>query len=318
MASDETNIQQPVKTAGKEIREFLEAFPNKAFFSVVALGWLALFYFYGNSTFGYVSTNSLFRWLHGVYQSSDDDAHGYLIPFVVVGLLWWRRNDIIGLKKDVCWPALLLVILGCAMHVLGYMVQQPRISLVAFVLGLYGITGLFWGGAWMRQAFIPFFMFVFCVPVSAISESLTVPLRLLATKITAWVAQHILGIGVLQVGNRLLEPEGRYSYEVAAACSGIRSLTAMLAITTVFGLVQFNRSWKRLMMMLLAVPLAIVANVVRLLMIVVAAEIFGQRGGYYVHDSEWLSLIPYVPAMVVVFLIGNWMRDKTTKEDRPA
>lgn len=317
MATDQTNIRQDANTVANNVREFLQAFPNKALFLCAGLAWVAMFHLYGNATFGYVTSSSLFRWLHGVYQSNDDDAHGYLIPFVVVGLLYWRRTDIIGLKKEVCWPALALIILACSLHVLGYIVQQPRISLVAFVIGLYGITGLFWGLPWMRQAFIPFFMFVFCVPISSISESLTVPLRLVATKITAWLAQHILGIGVVQVGNRLLEPEGRYSYEVAAACSGIRSLTAMLAITTVFGLVQFQRIWKRMLVIFLAVPLAIVANVVRLLMIVVAAEIFGQRGGYYVHDSEWLSLIPYVPAMIAIFLLGNLLRDKTPEEQPP-
>ena len=58
-----------------------------------------------------------------------------------------------------------------------------------------------------------------------------------------------------------------------------------------------------------AVPLAVAANVLRLTTIIVAAEAFGQKAGNFVHENSWLSLMPYVPAIGGILLIGHWLRE---------
>ena len=122
-------------------------------------------------------------------------------------------------------------------------------------------------------------------------------MRVMATNITVQVS-HWLGIQVVQQGTLIFDRANRYQYNIEAACSGLRSLTIMLAMSCVFAFVMFQRKWKRAMLILLAFPLAIVGNSVRLLSIVVVAEIFGQKAGNYVHEHEIFSLIPYIPAML--------------------
>ena len=53
------------------------------------------------------------------------------------------------------------------LHIVGYVIQQPRVSVAALFLGIYGLMGLTWGPEFLRKTFFPCFLFVFCVPMSS-------------------------------------------------------------------------------------------------------------------------------------------------------
>jgi exosortase/archaeosortase family protein len=59
-----------------------------------------------------------------------------------------------------------------------------------------------------------------------------------------------------------------------------------------------------------ALPLAIIGNVIRLLCIVISASIWGRSTGNYVHENVFFSLIPYVPAILGVMLLGRWLGER--------
>jgi exosortase/archaeosortase family protein len=92
----------------------------------------------------------------------------------------------------------------------------------------------------------------------------------------------------------------------------MRSLTATVAIALIYAFVAFKSPWRRAIMIASAVPFAVAANVVRLTTIIIASETFGQEAGNYVHNSSWLSLLPYIPAIAGVLFLGHLLR-----EDRP-
>src|SRR5436189_134291 len=102
-----------------------------------------------------------------------------LITFVVLSLFCVRRVSRWAVELSLCWPVVLLVGLALWLHLLGYAVQQPRISIVALFAGIYALTGLAWGPAWLRASFFPFFLFGFCIPLGSLAEPLTFRLRLL-------------------------------------------------------------------------------------------------------------------------------------------
>jgi len=309
MAEPPTTSPQAGGDFQSEAARVWAAMPRKAVFLALLGAWVALFHWQGNSTLGYVRTPSLFLWMENAWRSNADDQHGYFIPLVVLALLWWRRDELLALPKRPWWPALALVKLMISLHAAGFVLQQARVSVVAFFAGLWAITGLMWGAAWLRATFFPFVMFAFCVPMANVGDAATFPLRLLATKITVALSHVFLGLDVTQSGTAIVDPAGRFHYEVAAACSGIRSLTAIAAIAAVYGFVRFRRPWKRAVLILSAVPIAVAANVLRLLCIIIAADAFGQKAGNAVHTSPWLSLLPYVPAMAGVFALGRWLRE---------
>jgi exosortase len=296
--------------------------PNKGFFFVLLAAWLALFRFLGSSTFGYSHGSSLFGWMWMAYNSqgvSGDDADGNLIPFLVVGLFWWKRKELLALPLKI-WPAALLFVgLGLVLHIAGYVIQEPRLSIVALFVGVYGLMGLTWGSAWLRHSFFPFFLFIFSVPLSVILEPITFPLRIFVSTLVEWIAHYILGIGVVRMGTQLFDPLGTYQYDVAAACSGIRSLMAIFLFATVCGVVMFRSPWKRLLMLALAIPFAVLGNLLRMLLIIVAAVMGGQAWGDYVHESTLISLVPYLPAFLGLLFIGRWLEEKIdpTKKAQP-
>lgn len=288
--------------------------PNKTFFFALLAAWLALFFFLGNSTFGYSHSSSLFGWMLMAYNGqgvSGDDAYGNLIPFLVAGLFWWKRNELLALPLKIWPPALLIVGFGLLMHIASYLIQEPRFSIVAMFAGIYGLTGLAWGPAWLRHSVFPFFLFIFCVPTAVVLEPITFPLRLLVSTLVEWIAHYLLGIGVLRMGTQLFDPLGTYQYDVAAACSGIRSLTAIFLFATVCGFVMFRSPGKRLLVMALAIPFAILGNLLRMLLIIMAAVMGGQEWGNYVHESTLISLVPYLPVFLGLLLVVRWLEGKT-------
>jgi exosortase len=297
--------------------------PNKGIFFGLLAAWLALFQFFGNSTFGYAHSPSLFRWMSVAYNSGSgdsDDAVGDLIPFLVIGLFWWKRRELLELPLKIWPPALGFVVLGLVLHIAGYLIQQPRLSIFAFFVGIYGLMGLAWGRDWLRNSLFPFFLFIFCVPMSVVLEPITFPLRLLVSQLVQWVAHYVLGIGVMRMGTALIDPFGTYQYDVAAACSGIRSLVAIFLLATVYGFLTFRSPWKRLFLMALAFPLSVLGNLFRMLCIIVAAEMGGQSAGNYVHEGGPLgiiSLLPYIPAILGLLLAGRWLEKKFNSEEKP-
>jgi exosortase len=296
--------------------------PNKGFFFTLLVAWLVLFQFRGNSILGYVHTPSLFAWMLEAYNSPDkaaaDDSIGDFIPFLVLGLFWWKRKELLALPLKVWLPGLLIVFAAMVLHILGYVLQQPQVSIVALFTGIYGLTGLAWGWQWLQKSFFPFFLFVFSVPLGNHSDLITTRLQLLVCWLVEVVSHHILGIDIIRRGSQLFSPSGSYQYEVVAACSGIRSLFSIFLVATIYGFVTFHSTWRRLLIMVSAFPFAVLGNLLRLLCIIIAAEIGGQKAGDYVHEGGpfgIISLLPYVPVIVGVLLLGHLLKEP---DPRPA
>jgi len=294
----------------EELAAFGRALPGKTFLALLLLAWVVLFHLYGNATFGYVDTASLFGWLHYSYANSQDDELGRFIPFLVLGLCWWKRDELVEIPKTPSVACLGLVGAALLFHLLGFLIQQTRLSAAAFYFGVYALVGCVWGLRFLRATFFPFILFVFCIPLGTLADTITVPLRMMATTATVWVSKYLLGISLIQQGNLIFDAKGTFQYEVAAACGGLRSLTATLALASIYAFIAFDRdrAWKKIFMILCSLPLAVAGNTLRLLFIVIAAEVRGQEAGNWVHENSYLSLLPYVPAFLGLGAIGSWLR----------
>jgi exosortase len=287
-------------------REEWRQLPNCGFLFLLATAWLALFVFLGNATFNYLDSPSLPAWMFNIFTAPKlDEGHGLMIPFVVLVLFWWKRKELLAQPPRLWWPAIGLVGFALLLHLLGYVAQQQRLSVVGFFLGLYGLTGLAWGRHWLQASFFPFFLFVFCIPVAQFADPLTLPLRLLVSRIVEIIAHLGLAPDLVREGTQLFDSQHTFAYEVAAACSGIRSLVALLALATIYGFVNFKAPWKRAVMMLSALPLAVLGNVVRLSFTIAVAETFGQNAGKAVEtDAGYLT---FAVAVGCSFLVARWL-----------
>jgi exosortase len=297
-------------------RDEWQILPNKFFFFLLAGAWALLFGFLGNATFGYVHSASLFGWMFDSYTSPNaEEQYGLLIPFVVLTLFWWKRKELVARPLEFWWPGAILVVAGLFGHLVGFIAQQPKVSVMAFLLGLYGLTGLAWGKNWLKASFFPFFLLAFCIPASDSADWLTLRLRLLVSWIVSIIAHLGLAPDLIRDGTQLYDSQHTFAYEVAAACSGIRSLVALLALTTIYGFITFKSPWKRAVMMLSALPLAVLGNVARLCFTIMVAETFGQSAGKAVETDA--GFITFAVAIGCVFLISRWL-EKSEPQPPPA
>jgi exosortase len=276
---------------------------------------VALFVFLGNSTFGYLDSTSIFAWAFDTYTSPESDTQfGLFMPFVVLALLWWKRQELVAQPSGLWWPGVLFIAAGLFAHLLGYVVQQPRLSFIGFFIGLYGLTGLAWGWHWLKTSLFPFFLLAFCIPAAG-TDALTFKMRLLVSWIVAGIAHLGLSPDLIRDGTQLLDAQRTFGYDVAAACSGIRSLTALLALTTIYGFIIFKSPWKRAAMIASAFPLAIAGNVLRLCFTIMVAEVGGQSAGKAVETKA--GLVTFLVAIAGVYFLGSWLEKSETKTARP-
>jgi exosortase len=230
---------------------------------------------------------------------------------VVLALFWWKRNQLLALPPRAWTPALVLLAVALSLHVVAYLIQQPLASTVALFVGIFALIGVAWGPGWMKASIFPFGLFVFSLPTSTFAQPITFQLRLLVAKLVSAISSGILGLNVIREGTQLFNSTHTYGYEVAAACSGLRSSIAIFALSTIYGFITFEKNWKRVVMMAAAFPLAIIGNTIRMMTIVVAAELYGQKGGDFVHENTFFSMVPYVPAIIGVIALAHWLREKT-------
>ncbi len=265
-----------------------------------ALAGFVIFQFWGNAVRGYIDTAAVFWWWGWQWFNPASEAqHGLLVLAVAVWLGWRNLREGESRKSKVergsadaalVWPGGWAMLAGFALHLLGYAVQQTRISIVAVLLFTWGVMrlggGRRWGDAWM----FPLGLLVFAIPMGVL-DSVGFHLRLGVIATTEVIARFA-GIEVVRNGTQLFSPDGSYQYDVAAACSGVRSLMAMLALSAIIGYLGPRSLGRRSVVFLLAFPLTFVGNVVRISAIVFAGEWLGQRAGEIVHD--WAGFIVFV------------------------
>jgi exosortase len=293
----------------EDLRELWLRLPHKAVFLVGLLGWCLLFHWMGNATFGYVDTPSIFAWMINAYNAPlSEDGHGNLIPFVVLALLLWKRQELLAIPSPgLWWPAFLCLILGLGLHIVGYMAQQTRLSVLGLFVGFYGLIGFCWGKAWMRSIFFPYILLLFCIPVGSLAQPITFPLRQLVTFLAATIAKVGLQVDVVRDGTFLTNADRTFSYNVAAACSGIRSLMSLVPLTLAFGFIVYKAWWRRLTLLLLSVPLAVIGNTLRLVIAVWLGSRYGQEVGLKWETN--LGFITFPIAIGGIMLADRWLKE---------
>jgi len=158
---------------------------------------------------------------------------------------------------------------------------------------------------------------IFCFPLGTLADKITIPLRTVVTQVSVGNA-HLLGVEAIRNGTQIIGANG-FNFDVAPACSGIRSLTALTALTTIYGFLTFHAAWKRMLMVFVAVPLAIIGNVARITGVILTSEAFGERAGLQFHEGA--GFVTFFVAIICVMALGHWLREDRAlppMEEQPA
>ncbi|HND61256.1 MAG TPA: EpsI family protein [Opitutaceae bacterium] len=292
--------------------------------AVCAAAGAALFQWYGNATRGYIDTASLFYWWgFQWFNAASETEHGLLIVPLAVGVfvrnlrtteIGARRSELGLQRSSGLWLGFWVMAFGLLLHAVGFAAQQTRVSVVALLIFLWGVLRLGGGKRWGDAAVFPVAFLMFAIPFNAL-DSVGFWLRLWVIKASGGVA-HLAGIGVIQNGTQLLAPDGRYQYDVAAACSGVRSLVALLALALLYGYLTFRAWWRRALLLALCFPLIYVGNVGRILSVIFAAQAGGQAWGERAHDIMGYGV--FVIVLGGVMLAARLMPEPETPVEQGA
>jgi len=240
--------------------------------SVVALLIGALFHWQGNASNVAMEGRSLFLWVaHQWLLAGGAFSHGWLMPLVSLGFVWQSRRALAEAPKEVFRPGFVLVLLCLLAHWAGLRAQQPRLSLIAFAGLLWSVPLFLYGRRVARLLLFPFGYLLLCF-MSYYLDTLTFRLRLIAGAISTTmlngvgIASHRLGTAVFTAAG------GGFQFDVADPCSGLRSLVVMVALSAPYAYLTQTTLVRKWVLFAASVPLAMAANVVRIVTIALAAE----------------------------------------------
>lgn len=270
----------------------------------IGLCLVGLYGFNGNAEETMAYGRSMILWLQSRWSYAGSDmSHGWLIPFVSLWLVWRQRDQVRNVASEGDWRASGLVLLSLLMYLAGIRVQQTRIVLMSLPLLLLGIAWFMHGGGVARKIAFPCAYLLFCVPFTFL-DALTLPLRLISTSVASGVLNG-LGVQVIRMGTAIhVGGDGGFSLDVAHPCSGLRYLIAMAALTAVYAYVTQKGAVRRWALGLASLPIAMVANVVRIILIALVGVIWDKdvAVGFY-HDYS--GYVVFGVAIVLMISLGN-------------
>ena len=196
------------------------------------------------------------------WSQDSNYSHGFLVPLVSLYLVWQKRATLSATPKSIDKGGLALVVFGILLFVIGNGGAEYFTVRVSFVLCLFGLVWYLFGRGIVKQVWFELAFLLFMVPIPyVIYYSLTFPMQLLASKITAGTLSAI-GMQVVREGN-ILNLAGGTALEVAEACSGMRSLMSLLALGALFAYMTQKRFAGKVLLFASTVPIAVAANVFR-------------------------------------------------------
>jgi exosortase len=250
-------------------------------------------------------------WLYQVWVDQPDYTHGFLVVPIALGILWyrWPRPEPGAEAVPIVpwWPGWLLVAAAlasrAAFHERG-MNWMDAATLLPVLIGL-ALTSLGW--RMMLQVWPAFAFLVFLYPLPPqINSMLSQPLQSLATT-SACALLRLTGLWVMPEGNVILV--GNEKLEVAAACNGLSMLMSLAATVAAAASLVPMSSWKRGLLLLSIIPIALFSNVLRIAATAWCYYHFGADvGSRYVHD--WAGWLMMPTAMILVgleLLLMSWL-----------
>ncbi len=190
-------------------------------------------------------------------------SHGFFVPLFSGFILWQDRQRLSRITANPSWTGFLIMVFGLGLLILGQIGAELFLARFSLVVLLAGAIVFFLGWDYFRAVLFPWAFLILMIPIPAIVfNQITFPLQIQASKVAA-ATLPIFGVPILREGNVIHLPA--ISLEVAEACSGIRSLMSLTTLAIIYGYLLERRIWVRWILALASVPIAIVANSVRII-----------------------------------------------------
>ncbi|MBL4835944.1 MAG: exosortase/archaeosortase family protein [Kordiimonadaceae bacterium] len=196
----------------------------------------------------------------------DTFSHGQIIPFISLWLIWDRRSLLKAEDTFICWLGLPLLLLACLLWYAGVLLEMRVVEHLAYVSAIQSLLLIFIGPLNYQRLLFPCLFLYLMVPFG---YALIPFMQQLTADMVVWL------LGMLGVAH---EADGLYItlqsgvYEVAQACAGVRFLFTSLVTGVLLAHLTCSRWQSRLRLLVVAAAIPIVANVIRVLGILLISE----------------------------------------------
>lgn len=244
------------------------------------------------------------RWKDPTWQ------HGFLAPFIAGWLVWRQREALASLAVKGSFWGLLIMVLSMLFYYAGYKANNYYPGAFAIQTFVAGAVLWFWGWEHAKRLFFAWLMLAFMWPMVFLEESVGYRLRVLMVE-GASLVLNTLQVDTIRDGTSLLSApdaeNGRvmgqlFSLKVDGPCSGMRSLFALLMVSALFGYFSQRALWRRLLLFAFSLPLAVVANMARIFILLGGSVLFGQDFAVG-NDEQEVSTFHFVSG-IAVYLVA--------------
>lgn len=250
---------------------------------------------------------TIFEWLIGSWKDPTWQ-HGALAPVIAGFLVWRRRRELAALKPEPSVWGLVLMVACLVVYWCGYRGNFYYLGYFALQLLVAAVVLWLWGWQCLQRVGFAWLVLCFAWPYLFLEDTLAFKLRHLMVTATVGLLDAT-GVHVVQDGTRIISAaaEGRaqgawFSLNVDGPCSGLRSLFALTMVGMLFGWFRQRSTWRRALLFALSVPLAILANMVRILLLIGGSVAFGME--FAVGRGEEYTSNFHLIAGVIVFVVA--------------
>ena len=216
-------------------------------------------------------------------------SHGWLIPIASAWLIWQRRAQLATISKHPSFWGLALLVPSLAVHTAATWWHVGFVSGLAMLGAIWGFIWTFWGWSVLRALRFPMLFLLFMVPLPGILLiAISFKMKLMAATL-ATALLKVIGIAAVHAGSTI-HVRG-LSVIVDDTCSGLRSLISLIALATLWTAVvpASAKRWKKLAIVASSIPISLLANMVRIVVLVLLSAIYGpQIADSFIHYGSGL------------------------------
>jgi exosortase A len=249
-------------------------------------------------------------WMYGRFAGADSYySHGFLIPFVSAFFIWLKRERLKEVEPQISWWGLSLIILAVLVHLAGTILYVFSLSGFSIFFLIMGITLFLFGKKFTKEILFPLFFLLLMFPLpQAFISVISMPMKMLVAK-TGVAVVSMMGIPVFREGFNITIPAG--TLLVGNPCSGLRSLIAFLALGAVFAYISDLNHIKKIILFLLAVPVALISNMIRVPILILISHYYGLEAAApetLVHTGS--GMLVFILGVAMLFFIGRSLEGK--------
>jgi exosortase D (VPLPA-CTERM-specific) len=254
-----------------------------------------------------------FRFLYAMWSQSEEYSHGFIIPVVSAYLLWRRRAQFAQLSFRRSWAGVALASLGLALYFVGSLASIMSVDAYALVIVIAGCVLAVLGWEAFKVALVPIALLLLMNPIPTFFyNNLSLQLQLLSSQIGVAI-MRLWGVSVFLEGNVI--DLGTYKLQIAEACSGLRYLFPLMTLGVIVAYLFKGKLWMRWCLFLSTIPLTVFMNSLRIGIIGILVDSFGiaQAEGFLHLFEGWVIFMICFALLVA----ETWALVRVSGDRRP-